>query len=332
MKILLACIALLFGAGALAADEGLKPPAGRGVVLSEFSILPAPGPEGTWIELYNRSPRAVDMGKASLVCNGARLVTFPISFPVPGRSLVLVRFVKPHAKPWDVVQLDGNTQLVRVPALVPVYTGRHRVRPGFLALERAVPNGLDQLADYVRWGRFPLGSDESYPSRAVQAGVWDRFKGKPLYVGLSPTDVEMPFPRGDMLLKRVSFDPQFDKGEAWVLLELATASPGKPNLSLPAPELGVLDGAAFLEGQGLNATCKMPYSFSSDRVVADGVFRFEIARDPQFEESVATGESPKPAFSFPAAKLPSGTYYLRCQWQRKGVCTLWTAPVFVRVQ
>jgi hypothetical protein len=166
----------------------------------------------------------------------------------------------------------------------------------------------------------------------VQAGVWDRYQGKPLYVGISPTNVEIPFPVGDMLLKRVSFDPQFDKAEAWVLLDLDAASPGKPNLRLPAPTLGILDGDKFLAGQGLEATCAMPYSFSSDRIVADGVFRFALARDPQFEEPVATGESPKPAFAFPAAQVPAGDYYLRCQWQRKGVRTFWTEPVFLHVQ
>ncbi len=336
MRILLSCLLplVLLVAPRLSAgpDGGQAIPPGREVVLSEFPLFPAPGPEGTWVELYNRSTEEVDLGRAFLSANGHRLVTFPKPFLVPGRALVLVRFISPRGGPWKVEPGPANSLLVESPAAVPLYTGKPRVKPGYLALERAVDNGLDELADYVRWGRFPQASDQSYQGRAIKAGIWDRAASKPLCVGLTPNPAEVPLPPGQMVCMRLDFRPQFDQSAALTLLHPRDATPGQANRVLPAPVPTVEDGSATYAGNGLAVGCELPFCLLSDEVVAAGRYRFQLARDPQFAEVIATAEAAGGQYTFPADKVPPGGYFVRCQWQVGGAVTAWMPPIYIRAR
>jgi len=310
-------------------DQAIPP--GREVVISEFPLFPAPGPDGTWVELYNRSARTVDLGKAFLASNGHRLITFPKPFLVPGRSLVLVRFVSPRGNPWRAEPGPANSLVVESPAAVPVYGGKQRIKPGYLSLEMAVPNGLDRLLDYVRWGRFLQAADDSYQARAAKAGLWDRIDSKPLFVGLTPNSAGVPLPRGEMACVRLSFDPAFDQSTAWTLLALTDATPGQGNSSLPAPIPTPDDGSSVYAGDGLEAGCRLPFPLASEAIGEAGMFRFQLFRDPHLAQSVGTGEAPRGRYVFRHDLVPPGGYYLRCQWQVAGAATAWSSPIFVRV-
>ena len=327
------CAALAASVGTTAAPKrGMAPPAGREVVISEFPLLPMPGPEGTWVELYNRSPAKIDIGQHHLTCNGKRLVTFPKPLVLPGRSLLLVRFAASHAKRWHLEEGAANSQVATVPALVADRGEATRVRPGFLALESPVKDGLDQLADYVRWGRFRLASDGGYHPRATKAGVWPREGGEPLYVGLSIRGKIQPLPDGEKVFSRLSFRPEFDQGAAWAILPMASASPGHGNLALPPPEPELLNGADVYAGDGLPVRCRLPVVPGQAGVMAHAVFRFQLARDPHFEEIVSTVDSKESAHVFPDNLVPPGGYYLRIRWLAPGIGTAWSPPLFLRAK
>lgn len=336
MRVFLSCFLslLLLALPRLSAGtEGSQAiPPGREVVLSEFPLFPAPGPDGTWVELYNRSDKEVDLGRAFLSSNGHRLVTFPKPFPVPGRALMLVRFISPRGEPWKAEPGPANSLLVEAPAAVPLYGGKQRVKPGYLSLERPVESGLDELADYVRWGRFPQASDQSYEGRASKAGIWDRVSSQPLYVGLAPNPVDVPLPSGQMICVRMDFRPEFDQSAALTLLSLRDATPGQANRVLPAPIPTVEDGSSTYAGDGLAVGCELPFCLLSDGIQAAGRYRFQLARDPQFAVVTATAETRDGQYTFPADKVPPGGYYVRCQWQVGGAVTAWMPPVYIRAR
>jgi hypothetical protein len=329
---LAACVTLAVSTVFGAPGAQVEIPDGREVVLSEFPILPAPGPAGTWVELYNRSDRTVDIGKALLVCSGKTILEFPDSCPVPARSLLLVTFTRPHGDPWRVEAGPGNTQLATASAIVPSFKERVRVRAGFLSLEIPVRNARHRVADYVRWGRVPASSDVSYEARTRTVGLLSSQPVEPIYVGIADVAKPIPCPKGDMLLSRLSFDPAFDCREAWTLLDLDLGTPGSASRRLPSPSLDVEDGSEYLPGKGIPVTCSLPFALPSAGLEKSSLFRFELARDPYFEDAVGVVEIHGPTGTIPAKMVPRGLYYLRCQWARSGVETPWTVPVSVRVR
>jgi hypothetical protein len=223
----------------------------RPVVFSELTVDSPPGVNGSWVELYNRGPSAVDLGGVQIVTNGKEVTTLPAETRVEKDGLLLVRFSSETAalerEPWERGRRNPCITF-RAPAWSkdevigrpPPESSSSKTLPwrraGFCALVRLASADEVLLLDYVRWGSPPLPEDTVWIARARASGMdldWALpplpGKGVPLpglqkleairqahqfasvYTGMESTEGSPPFPIDEAAIVRWAFEPETDR-------------------------------------------------------------------------------------------------------------------------
>lgn len=255
----------------------------RDVVFSETNWQDVPmGAEGSWVELYNRGDKTVDIGGYTVV--GLRyagfkegreprvMFTFPDGQQIEPKCTILVRFEE-----------DGEDQMELGRRANSFYNGKvkHELAPdpppaefevpepsgGYCALFNSSELVKENMVDFLRWMQSTM--EVEHLKWAVELGLWETVErtgsiairhpargGKYKLKHGNPPRLVSHF----RVLQRLAFEPEFDGRGSWALLPHNYQTPGRGN-PFPAPRYVVVDKMPETPGK-LQVGWSIPYNLS----------------------------------------------------------------------
>lgn len=338
-KTIIVCSAFLLNICLLATENSHQSP----LVFSEMTVDIPPGDDGSWIELYNRSDKAVKADGYTIFCNDKEVFSFPAkNLVVQPKGLVVIRFDKniknSEIDPFDLRVIKAKTfpekvkidpkKIKRKGKIGKIHPIIKQRSPGYCALFKNKEAIKENFIDYVVWGRpkyvkMFLGEEISkeYSDWANQKEIWNGYGGIP--VGIDPLVGDSFYPEKSAIQRKLFLD-QSKQRDCWTTEPLNETTPGKgnlwPTLSLPS------FGAELYLGDKLKISVfdygyddRLFYIVKRDKIKV----RLQIARDPHFEEIIYNKLIP-PKTIINDYDFKAGTYFARVRIDMDEVTTDWS--------
>ncbi|MGB2613886.1 MAG: hypothetical protein WBD63_00775 [Phycisphaerae bacterium] len=316
-----------------------------GLVISEMTVDVPPGAEGAWIELYNPGAESLQVEITTVVYNGREVYRMP-QLSVPPQALVLVRFSrevpererewerrkkenpKLPAQPWWQSRALGGSNAIELWA-PPVFdwkcpTQYEERKPGCCAVFQSADLREEEMLDFVFWGDASTRDevDATHRTWAEKRGLWAPTGATIQTLPAIPCWIP-PIPG---VLARMSFGEDLHRVDAWIGYGENRASPGAGN-RWPPPWLECPGGMT------LDPTDPFVVQWSSyipsNLLKKDPLpGRFQVARDPHFQDVVMDIRVPIAPVFPEGVDLAPGKYYARIKCEAGPISTDWSEAEF----
>ena len=185
---------------------------------SEMTLRKSPGTEGSWIELYNRYDKKIQLSDYYLIIDGKKISPFKAEHYLPDKSLVVVEFSSAstqNTKSWQAQLKESGCAFVTAK---PVFKSK-KIVLGYCALYKIKPNNSAKIADYIKWGSRKDHSrlKEQFPSYtshtlAVTEKIWGKWSGFNIGIDIRPGERGLPY---GAVVSQLYFDNDFHGIKNW---------------------------------------------------------------------------------------------------------------------